>query len=684
MKITAVDYLSATTVICTDKTGTLTEGKMTGSTLMGCCRDSSEGTLESSLAFYPLKGLSPNGGLFEASKLTDERKKRMDERFDSQALRQAFAEPGLPDLAEEQVNSEGLDALMARAHLACSFLTCYGTSLYQNCSTGTWDTCGNMTEAALKVAAAKGGYWDMEGQGAELLRTHARVPDLEVPFTSKRKMMSTIHELPSLPNRQLASLQFPQDSTHFAILKGAPDEVLPRLGAIPKLEKEYLAVPGLPMSAKDRALLEERNADLAKRALRSLLLAVRPLRASDVEALRCCSSADDRLEILLKDPTMTCALSLWGIYDPPRASVASSIQACHEAGIRVIMITGDQKLTACAIARQIGILKDTDPDSCAALCSELHENCLVRVSAGQRKLSRRASDLLSMYALPDLPVKVEPEIPRRRLSSSKRLSVHDRRGARDLHEPEFRSEEELAELTSRVSCFARAQPTDKVAIVVSLMAQGHIAAMTGDGVNDAPALTAADVGVSMGIVGTAVTQNASDLVLMDDNFSTIVEAIREGRRIYSNIQKYVVMNLSMKFGEMITLMLSICLGVITPIKPNLQLLNIVVTHMLCMLSYATEKPEPYIMKVPPRRVKGDLVITKTLMLCKWLPFVLFFPTVVYGSLLFGTFSEVGFVTNQALVGSSQIHALDAGEIVCEHAGVGLSSRTLGHFIADAM
>jgi magnesium-transporting ATPase (P-type) len=231
-----------------------------------------------------------------------------------------------------------------------------------------------------------------------------------------------------------------------------------------------------------------------------------------------------------------------------------------------------------------------------------------------------------------------------------------------------------------VNVWARAQPTDKVAIVESLSKQDHITVMTGDGVNDAPALKHAKTGVAMGISGTEVAKNAASLVLMDDDFSTIVAAIREGRRIYANTQKYLLFNFCLKEGELCAVLFALIFRLPLPIQGLQQLVNLICTHVAPPLVLAYEQPEPYLMDIPPRQTKRDFIVTPLMMVFRWVPFLAFMTVGVLSCMCSGLWLQTGFISAAALVGTSRVGELDRGLVACEFAG-GLDKDR--NFIADS-
>ena len=332
----------------------------------------------------------------------------------------------------------------------------------------------------------------------ELLKSAPRVG--EAPFDSNRKMMSTIHKTAD------GILQF---------TKGAPDEILKHCTKIFKNGEVS------PLTDADRDAVLKKNKEFADRALRVL--------ACGYKQLSCVP--EDQSPDNIENELVFCGLV--GMIDPVRPEVKAAIEECRGAGIRPIMITGDHKDTAVAIALELGIIKDK-------------------------------SEAITGAELDDIP------------------------------------DEDFKEKGTQYSVYARVQPEHKVRIVNAWKSRGMITAMTGDGVNDAPSIKSADIGVGMGITGTDVTKNVADMVLADDNFATIVSAVEEGRRIYDNIRKSIQFLLSSNLSEVMAIFTANLLG-FTILKPVHLLWINLVTDCFPALALSMEKGEKNLMKRPPRK-----------------------------------------------------------------------------------
>lgn len=357
---------------------------------------------------------------------------------------------------------------------------------------------GEPTEAALVAFAAKENL-----PKPTLTEQFPRVD--EAPFDSSRKMMSTVHAV---------------DGGFLQYTKGAPDEVLKRC--------EFYEENGevRPMTAEKRAEILAANKSMADQALRVLAAARREWKERP---------AENTPEYLERD---LCFLGLTGMIDPVRPEVKPAIAECRAAGIRPVMITGDHKDTAVAIATELGIIDSPD---------------------------------------------------------------HAITGA----ELDKFSDEELCEKVPHYGVYARVQPEHKVRIVSAWKKNGAITAMTGDGVNDAPSIKTADIGVGMGITGTDVTKNVADMVLADDNFATIVNAVDEGRRIYDNIRKAIQFLLASNMSEVLGVFSATLLG-FTLLNPVHLLFINLITDCFPALALGMEKGEPDIMQRPPRDSKDGI------------------------------------------------------------------------------
>jgi P-type Ca2+ transporter type 2C len=383
---------------------------------------------------------------------------------------------------------------------------------------GRWTVQGDPTEGALIVAARKAGV-EAEALDARLKRVG------EVPFSSERKLMSTVHTDAEQQERLLV------------FTKGAPDILLANCS------HELVGEERTPLAQERRCEILRTNEELAGEALRTLGVALRSipkdrLRREDID-----EGVEQELVFL----------GLIGMIDPPREEAKAAVARAKAAGIRAIMITGDHPKTAAVIARELGI------------------------AGNERALA----------------------------------------GA----EIEKLSEDALREATTRVSVYARVNPEHKLRIVRALQRNGAVVAMTGDGVNDAPALKTADIGVAMGITGTDVSKQAADMVLADDNFASIVAAVEEGRSIFANIRKFLRYLLSSNIGEVLTMFFGVLLAKQIGLEggPNAVILPIVATQLLWInlvtdgapaLALGIDPPDPFVMTMQPRPRSERVVTTR--------------------------------------------------------------------------
>lgn len=469
-KLPAVETLGCTTVICSDKTGTLTQNAMTVRQIFA-----DGNSYDVSGAGYDIKGnILLNQQEIDITK----------------------------DKALEQCLVGG--ALCNNSVLKQNNVTI--TGVWRKKTENGWSIEGDPTEGAIIVAAAKASIWQ-----ADLEKKQKRIA--EIPFESERRRMSVIY----------------RDSNNNNILysKGAPDTIL-------ELCRYYQTNAGpASLTSEYIAKINTISERMTGQALRVLAVAYRRLTPAQTQ------NPDESLE---KDLVFA---GLIGMIDPPREEAKASIIRCLEAGIKTVMITGDHKNTAVAIAQELNIFKE-----------------------GQQK-ALTGKDLDSL------------------------------------------SEAELDAIVNNVTVYARVSPAHKLRIVRALKHQGHIVAMTGDGVNDAPAIKEADIGVAMGLTGTDVTKEASAMILADDNFATIVAAVEEGRGIYENIRKFIRYLLSCNIGEVLTMFLASLLGMPMPLLPVQILWVNLVTDGLPAMALGVDPNDPSIMRRPPRH-PGESVFSRGL------------------------------------------------------------------------
>lgn len=459
-KLPAVETLGCATVICSDKTGTLTQNKMTVEKIY----------VDNTFIDVTGNGYSPEGQLLEKNRVVSKDNKIVNKLMEIAVL------CNTTKLLKKNIEIKGLFRK----------------------GQDDWAIDGDPTEGALLVVGAKVGHWR-----EQLLKDYQIVK--EFPFDSSRKMMSVVVK---------------NSGGAFTYTKGAPDVVLERCTKI--LEKGIEK----PFSMDKKEYIKDIITGFGKEGYRNLAL---------------CYSNYDKDENVEKDMIFVgiCAIS-----DPPREEAYGAVEKCKQAGIKTVMITGDHKETAIAIAKQLNILPPHG-----------------RVVTG---------DEMAIMTYP-----------------------------------------QLMEIVEDVYVYARVLPEHKLKIVKALKSKGHTVAMTGDGINDGPAIKEADIGIAMGITGTEVTKEAASLILTDDNFATIVEAVEEGRGIYDNIRKFIRFLLSCNIGEIMTMFLAMLMALPLPLKPIQILWVNLATDGLPAMALGLEKGEEDIMRRKPRR-KDESVFSRGL------------------------------------------------------------------------
>ncbi|MDO8715968.1 MAG: cation-translocating P-type ATPase [Dehalococcoidales bacterium] len=456
-RLPAVETLGCTTIICSDKTGTLTQNQMTVKQLY-----TDDKSIEVSGTGYEPKG--------------------------------SFL---LNTLAFEPLKDIHVETLLRIGNL------CNDSHLHLEDGEGRWQIKGDPTEGALLVAAAKAGMVHEDE-----LRQYPRVN--EMPFSSETKMMTTLHRTHA--------------DKYVAYSKGAAEVILDSSSRV------FRNGTAQGLGSAEREKLHDITRDMASRGLRVLGLAYKLVsHPNDIP---------DRELVFV---------GLVGMIDPPRDEVKGAVRLCDQAGIKSVMITGDHKLTAMAIARELGLLKDG----------------LAFTGAELDRLSDR----------------------------------------------------EFEDVVEQIQVYARVSPAHKLRVVEALAKKGHVVAMTGDGVNDAPALKKSDIGIAMGITGTDVSKEAADMVLTDDNFASIVAAVEEGRGLYDNIKKYLMYLLSSNLGEILVMAVVVLFGGLLGTGGDLPLIAIQIlwvnlaTDGLPAIALAVDPAAPDIMQRRPRP-RNESVFTR--------------------------------------------------------------------------
>jgi len=564
-RLPAVETLGSTTVICTDKTGTITQNKMTVVTAFAdnwllATHDahfSDAEILEDVGGFASGANIPVSRWAMEALDLASPPQPESEQQS-------GLRSESLPGSGPESRSASGIVSCVEQVMISLAGAAMANDAMATREGEGL-DFAGDPTEVALVVAAEKSGL-----HKALLDTKFPRA--FEIPFDSDRKRMTTVHEMP--------------DGRYLVWVKGAPEFVMPKCryilagrdeaGQPVKQESPRpCARPVLPAAiARLVAEMEKTRKPITEPVLNQFRNAGSLMATRGIRVIAVAYKIMDRL--VEEEPELESELiltGLLGMIDPPRPEAAEAVAKAKRAGVRPVLITGDNPITALSIARMVGIADE-------------NTKCM----SGSEVSKIEAGDV-------------------------------DR-------------------VLDEVGVYGRVSPEHKVEIVEAFSKRGEVVAMTGDGVNDAPALKRADIGISMGLIGTEVAKEASDMVLADDNFATIVKAIEEGRTIYSNIVKFVVYLLSCNMGEIVTITAAMLLRLPVILRPvHILWLNLV-TDSLPALALGFEPGEINAMKQPPRPPEEPLLTTK-----RWI-------TVMLQALLIGAATIGIFVYGLKVTGNA--------------------------------
>lgn len=502
-RLSSIETLGSTSVICSDKTGTLTQNEMTVTKLL--------------LGTDQLLEVKGSG-------------------YDPKAGKVSQLQEIKPGKKKEAVLEDNLMKVRHIAHL-CS-------EAVLELDEGRYRVIGDPTEGALLTLAQK----KLEGEKASFKLPQIK-PVQELPFDSERKMMSVVIK---------------KNAHHELLTKGAPDNLIKHCSKIllnGKVQK---------LTAAHKKALLEQNTKLAEQALRVIGFAYRELPKSYKVGMSGKTLEKDLIFV-----------GMAGMIDPPRAAVPDAVKLCHKAGIRTIIITGDNGLTAKAIAKQIGIANGDTPIYSGEDVDDMSDEKLDQVLSHQKKA---------------------------------------------LESPQKMTTAEALQHQSMI--FSRVNPEHKRRIVDRLKQMGEIVAVTGDGVNDAPALKRADLGIAMGITGTEVSKETANMILLDDSFASIVTAVREGRKIYTNLKKFTWFIFSCNIGELVTVFSAIIFQIPAPLTASLILAIDLGTDILPGIALGVDHAEPNVMEKPPRNQNERIMNKRFVLHFLWLG--LFIGAIVVG------------------------------------------------------